>query len=325
MDIIITIPYKEKDIFEKVIKKAKQYQIKYFRFNISKISKNSEYCSLVKSVKTLRTYINDATIIFDLPYPQQRPRLYMEDFCYKRVKGEYICYENNIQESGNRVNIQDCRMYFTHNYDYISGDGNGILQAIDVKKESVTFICMNDFIQYSGKAITSDVLIKDIDTGGIDKYVTLIKENNPNQIWFSFVEDIGVIKSFLSKVQGLYDIYLKIETEKGINNLEQLLEYNIIVARGDLGISIEAYKMKDVQNYLVKKSKEYGKRVIIGTDILLSMFSQRIPTRAEMIDLCNIMEMNVDGIMLNAGSVMSIYFEDIINNIKKCQNYYENN
>ena len=75
MDIIITIPYKEKDIFEKVIKKAKQYQIKYFRFNISKISKNSEYCSLVKSVKTLRTYINDATIIFDLPYPQQRPRL----------------------------------------------------------------------------------------------------------------------------------------------------------------------------------------------------------------------------------------------------------
>ncbi|MDR1942069.1 MAG: pyruvate kinase [Endomicrobium sp.] len=101
----------------------------------------------------------------------------------------------------------------------------------------------------------------------------------------------------------------KIEDRLGIENLPVILDSceGIMVARGDMGISIPLWTVPVVQKYIIKKCKTRKKFVITATQMLESMVENPIPTRAEVSDVANAIIDGSDFVMLSAETAVGAY------------------
>ncbi|HJN44304.1 MAG TPA: pyruvate kinase, partial [Vicinamibacterales bacterium] len=93
----------------------------------------------------------------------------------------------------------------------------------------------------------------------------------------------------------------KIENQEGIDNLDEIIEEadGIMVARGDLGVEVEFTELPVAQRNMVRKCAVVGKPVIVATHLLESMIENPVPTRAEVTDVANAVDEQVDAIMLS--------------------------
>ncbi len=121
---------------------------------------------------------------------------------------------------------------------------------------------------------------------------------------FSFVrrpEDVIELREILSKKKSKAKIIAKIETPQAVNNIDQILELcdGLMVARGDLAIEVPAEKVPMIQKMLINKCNDEGKIAITATQMLESMITSPVPTRAEVSDIANAILDGTDAVMLS--------------------------
>lgn len=122
-------------------------------------------------------------------------------------------------------------------------------------------------------------------------------------------EDVIAIREFIKDSNPDCQIIAKIENREGIRNINDILDISdgIMIARGDMGVSLPIYEIPILQKMIIKKCKQRKKIVITATQMLESMTENLRPTRAEVTDVANAI---IDGsgfLMLSAETAVGKY------------------
>lgn len=119
-------------------------------------------------------------------------------------------------------------------------------------------------------------------------------------------EDIEEARALIGKRAWLM---AKLEKPSAIDHLEAItgLCDGIMVARGDLGVEMPPEQVPELQRRIVRECRRLGKPVVVATQMLESMISSPVPTRAEASDVANAIYDGVDAVMLSAESASGSY------------------
>ncbi len=114
-------------------------------------------------------------------------------------------------------------------------------------------------------------------------------------------EDILKVRELVEEEGGDTALISKIEARFAIKNLAEIIAVSegIMVARGDLGVEIEAAEVPVVQKQMIDACLEAGRTVIVATEMLESMIENPRPTRAETSDVANAIFEGADAVMLS--------------------------
>jgi len=134
-------------------------------------------------------------------------------------------------------------------------------------------------------------------------------EQRTDWIALSFVqrpEDVAEARTLIGDRAALL---AKIEKPAAIDRLDDIVALSdaVMVARGDLGVELPPERVPPLQNKIVATARQFGKPVVVATQMLESMITSPTPTRAEVSDVATAIYDGADAVMLSAESAAGQY------------------
>ena len=191
--------------------------------------------------------------------------------------------------------------------------------GMDIARINTKYSTVKEHLQISGRLrkISRCRILFDIKAL---KMIKWLKTQEFDYLAVSFAETASQIK----RIRKMFNpkkikIISKIETQKGITNIDSLIEESegIMVARGDLGKNISFEKVPLAQKLIIKKCNKKNKMVITATEMLLSLTHSRIPERSEASDIANAVLDGSDALMLSEETAIGKYPVLAIKTMKK--------
>jgi pyruvate kinase len=261
------------------------------------------------------TWIRDAegeigrplAIMGDLSGPKIRISDVMPDTTLE--KGQTFIISKDIvmgDENGCGINHHSVLDFIEPGSEVFIDDGT-IKLHVDKKKESgieTTVLAGGLLKPHKGFSAEGLVLKLEGVTEKDKESIALMLELEVDALAVSFVQTAQDIKNVRELLPEHSKIMLiaKIETADGVANAEEILEEanGMMIARGDLGLAVPIAKVPHIQKQLIDLCVKNAKPVITATQMLESMVSKPIPTRAEVGDVANAILDRTDAIMLSA-------------------------
>ncbi|AGF75027.1 pyruvate kinase [Bartonella australis AUST/NH1] len=141
-----------------------------------------------------------------------------------------------------------------------------------------------------------------------------ILEQEIDWIALSFIQCSEDIVAVREVTQGRVSLMAKIEKPQALEHIEKIIDVadGIMIARGDLGVELPLERVPAIQMELIKACRSAGKPVVVATQMLESMITASVPTRAEVSDVATAVYAGTDAIMLSAESASGLYPEEAV-------------
>lgn len=132
-------------------------------------------------------------------------------------------------------------------------------------------------------------------------------------------EDVKKLRRILRRERSEAIIIAKIETQGAVKNIDSIIAVadGVMVARGDLAVEVGPEEVPHLQKEIAHKCNVVGKPVIVATQMLESMITSPVPTRAEVNDVTNAIIDGADAVMLSAETAIGEYAFDAVRMMRK--------
>ncbi|MFX1501141.1 MAG: pyruvate kinase [Promethearchaeota archaeon] len=285
-----------------------------FRLNFSH-GTHQEKREIFKRIREVSEYTG---ILADIQGPKIRVGKFKEDQAYSLAIGQQVkVFEKEIEGDQDQFSIPLIGLLKTMKVGNIFFVNDGIIKIKVIKKEAdhiVGEVLSGGMISNrKGVNIPAGELSQKVPTEKDVKDLEFIAEIDPEYVAISFVaggDDVLQVKRILENYgNSKIKLISKIERPIALKNFDQILEVSdgIMVARGDLGVEIDPDKVPLWQKEMIYKCNKEGKPIIVATQMLESMISNPIPTRAEANDVYNAVMDGTDAVMLSAETAVGNY------------------
>jgi len=139
-------------------------------------------------------------------------------------------------------------------------------------------------------------------------------EAGADWIALSFVQRPEDVAEARKIARGRAGIMVKVEKPQAVARLAEIMELSdsLMVARGDLGVEMPLERVPGVQKQMTRAARRSGTPVVVATQMLESMISTPVPTRAEVSDVATAVFEGADAIMLSAESAAGQFPEEAV-------------
>jgi len=193
-------------------------------------------------------------------------------------------------------------------------DGNLVLRAKESSERSIKAVVLEggELKQRKGLNIPGANLGFKGVTNKDKQDIEFGIKHHVDYVALSFVSDeqdvleaAGLVKPRLSRCR----IVAKIETREAVKNVDRIIDASdgIMIARGDMGVSLAIYAVPIIQKQIIAKCNAAGKFVITATQMLEHMTDHNRPTRAEVADVANAILDGTDFVMLSGETAVGKY------------------
>ncbi len=287
------------------------------RINMSHADYN--FCrNVVESVNQLNEELKmNVALLMDITGPEVRIGKFVNGEAFFRKGDRVRIYMDEVLGDNTKFSVSYPKMIQYVKYNSIINVKDGLMQMEVIEILQDFFVCevLNDAIIGSNQNISiSGVKFKLPFLSYKDEAdITMAHKLNFDFISVPFVEcskHILAINDLLINLQNEHiNIIAKVETEDGVNNIDEIVRVadGIMIARGDLGVSVSMERVPGIQKKLIKKAHASGIVSIVGTELMSSMEKMARPTRAEVSDVANAVLDGADAIMLSGETTIGKY------------------
>jgi pyruvate kinase len=279
-----------------------------FRINMS----HATHDGLTELVRILRKVEADVGrpigILVDLQGPKLRVGEFANDTAHLK-EGETFQLDQN-EDSGNsqRVHLPHPEIFKSvePGHALILDDGKLRLIVREKTADTITteVIVGGPLASRKGISLPDTVLpfgaMTDKDRRDLEQAVNL----GADWIGLSFVQRGDDVAEARKLSRGRVAIMTKVEKPAAIEQLDAIVELSdgLMVARGDLGVEMPLEQVPGLQKRITTACRNAGKPVVIATQMLESMITAPVPTRAEVSDVATAVFDGADAVMLSAES-----------------------
>jgi pyruvate kinase len=299
---------------EAMIEKLYEAGADLFRINMSHAS-HDVMRSLVRSIRNVEKKCGRPIgILADIQGPKLRVGKFAETAVELKVGDRFTLDDNPEPGDARRVHLphKEILEAVEPGHRLLIDDGRLQLEAIEADGRSIVTKVV------SGTKISDrkGVSLPDttIGTGALTEkdrkdLEAIIATDDVDWIALSFIqrpEDLAEVRKI---VRGRAGLMSKIEKPQALERIDEIIELSdaLMVARGDLGVEMPIEAVPGIQKQLTRACRRAGKPVVVATQMLESMISAPVPTRAEVSDVATAVFEGADAVMLSAESAAGQY------------------
>ena len=284
-----------------------------FRINMSH-GNQKQKAKLVDHIRALeKEFHRPTTILFDLQGPKLRVG-HFDGGATVLKKGQKFTFDRDgAPGDSRRVELPHPELFeaVKRGANILIDDGKIRLNVLEVTDgQIVTEVKVGGTVSDNKGVNVPDVLVPIPALTEKDRSdLQFALEQKTDWIALSFVqrpEDVAEARSLIGERASLL---AKIEKPAAIDRLNDIVALSdaVMVARGDLGVELPPEAVPPLQNKIVACARQFGKPVVVATQMLESMITSPTPTRAEVSDVATAIYDGADAVMLSAESAAGQY------------------